>query len=528
MLARFFSLFGWSSNKWALVLANMLAGILLIVLSQSTVFPLSGVNFLFFSFVGLLFALYRPSWAFLLLVGMLPYEIIDIAPAGYGNFSLRPYQWLVVLIALSLFIRYILKRFPVEKFTPNIWDWSVLLVCVSAFFSAGMSEQPFIALKLSVIFFSFLLLYFITRIFIRSLEDGAMVLPFILSSFFVVSVYALIQNILFLSGMESAEVMPGRPNATFAEADWLGGYIALILVLLSALILFAQNFVRENMVKPLRYIFSFLLFIGAIALILSVSRSAWLATFFGMGILLVLFLWQNECVRAIREKNCALLSHMFRTSLFFFLPFVGALGVVLVSGLSPFDLLDRSRSTATGAQKITVSCRSEIALPEKISVTEELTNYGCTHIRLEEIETRKNAGEYVTEVFRDDPNVHIRADIYARIVPVLREHPFFGIGLGNTSSFLGTDERGTGLNASNIFLEIWLGAGMIGFFAFLFFWFGALFRWKFLCTENISPVVLFLLPLWTTLTVFNLFNSGLMLGFFFFFLAFLPITDSHK
>lgn len=527
MFFQFFTSLGWSSNKWSLLFLNTFAGALLIVLSHSTAFPLSDVNFFFFSFIGLLFALYRPAWVFLLLVGMLPYEIIDLMPLGYGNFSLRPYQWLVVLLSFSLVIRYFLKRFPVEKFTPRIWDFSILVVGMSAFLSASMSTQPATAFKLSLILLSFILFYFITRLFIRSLDDGTTLLPFILSSFLVVSIYALVQNIFFLNGIESNEVMSGRPNATFSEADWLGGYLSTLLVLLSALILFFENRLSDTSFRVLRYIFSFLLFIGAIALLLSVSRSAWLATFAGIGTLVILFLKQNQFFQAVKTCNRDILLRLARTGLLIVLPFIVALLIISLFRLSPFDLLDRSRSTATGEQKITVACPSETILPAKIASTEELISYGCVHIRLEEIESKKNAGEYVTEIFRNDPNVHIRASIYVRVFQILKEHPYFGIGLGNISSFLGTDERGTGLNASNIFLEIWLGTGIVGFVAFLFFWCGLLWQGILSHFRQISSLLFFLLPLWVTLTVFNLFNSGLMLGFFFFFLALLPTLDSR-
>ncbi|PIX89921.1 MAG: hypothetical protein COZ29_02715, partial [Candidatus Moranbacteria bacterium CG_4_10_14_3_um_filter_45_9] len=141
MITQFPLPFGWSSNKWLLIFANMFAGIILIILSHTSVLPLENVNFVFFSFVGLLFALYRPGWTFLLLVGMLPYEIINIAPKSLP-LTLRPYQWILILLALALIIRYALKRFPVEKFVPNRWDMSVLVFGGGAFLSAMMSEHP--------------------------------------------------------------------------------------------------------------------------------------------------------------------------------------------------------------------------------------------------------------------------------------------------------------------------------------------------------------------------------------------------
>lgn len=524
--------FGWSSNKWLLILSNMFAGIILIILSHTTVLPLDGVNFIFFSFVGLLFALYRPGWTFLLLVGMLPYEIINIAPESY-SLTLRPYQWLLVLMMLSLLIRFAFKRFPVEKFVPNKWDMSVIILSGSAFVSAVMSEHPSVALKLSVILLSFVLLYFVTRIFIRSVDDIRMSLPFILSSFLIIALYAIIQNIFFLNGSESFEVMAGRPNATFAEADWLGGYLAAILVVLGALVAFPKLFSssKENTLRSFRFVFSFLLFFGFVALIITVSRSAWLAAFSGIVTVFFFLAWQNGVWRALVEKNGAILMDVFRTKLLILVPFLLAFLFISFSGLSPFNLSDRSRSTATGEQKITVSCDQNSGLPvlpEKIESMDQLSLLQCRHIMLEEIDAEVAAGRFISTVYRDDPNVHIRSDIYVKVRDILKERPIFGIGFGNISLLLGTDERGTGLNASNIFLEIWLGAGAMGFLAAVFFWFGLGLQWLYRSIKHRSPLAVLFLALWITLTVFNLFNTGLFLGFFFFCLALFSITHTHE
>lgn len=519
--------FGWSVNKWLLILMNIFAGIVLLLLSHTNVFPLEGTNFFFFTFVGFLFALYRPGWAFLLLVGMLPYENMNMAPEAFG-ITLRPYQWLLVLVSLALFVRLALRRFPLDKFIPSLWDMAIVLFAISAFVSAYLSDQKTIALKLSVILCSFIVLYFVTRIFVRSLDDARMLLPFMFSSFLVVSIYALVQNELFLYGKESFEVMAGRPNATFSEADWLGGYVGLLLVVISALIASPAFLDKKKMSRFLRYVFSFFLFFGFVALLLSVSRSAWLATGLGIVTIFFIFAWQNGVWRALIERNRVILVDMLHISGHILLPLGVAFLAVYSFHLSPFDLLDRSKSTATGEQKITVACEKEIALPRKVATVAELVGYGCEHIRLEERDTRQAAGEYVTEIFRDDPNVHIRGDIYRKVGSILREHPFFGIGFGNVSTLLGSDERGTGLNASNIFLEVWLGAGIVGFFTFLFFWFGLGILWFYRGVQKFSPLAVILIPLWVTLTLFNLFNSGLLLGFLFVFLALFLIKPSYE
>ena len=527
--------FGWSMNKLMLVFFNIFAGLVLIILSHNGVLPLDPVNFVFFSCVGFLFALYRPGWAFLFLIGMLPYEIISIAPESFG-IAIRPYQWLLVLVASALLVRLALKRFPFHTFIPNFWDMSVVIFSISAFLSAFMSDHKTIAIKLSVILLSFVLLYFVTRIFVRSIDDARMLLPFLFSSFLVIAFYAIWQNLFFLSGRESFEVMAGRPNATFSEADWLGGYLAMMITMLIALIVSPSLISKYASIKETRLIASLMLFFGFVALIITVSRSAWLATLAGTAAALIIFSWQRGIFDALRWQNRQVLKRASHVMFFISIPFFLALFIVLAFNLSPFDLLDRSRSVASGQQKITIACEKEIALPEKIGSTGELAGFGCYHIRLEDITAERSAGRYVTAILRSDPNIEIRQNIYTKITLLIREHWLTGIGFGVVSQYLGADERpasptrqggGAELNASNLFLEVWLGAGLVGFLAFLFFWFGLGLRWLFIACKGNAPLALVLGSMFVSITVFNLFNSGLFLAWFFVFLAFLVLPVSE-
>ncbi len=509
-------------NKLLLVLFNVFAGIALIALSFAGVLPLDTVDLVFFSFVGFLCALYRPGWVFLLLIGMLPYETINLAPTNLG-LAVRPYQWLLMLIVSALLVRVVLKRFPLEKFVPNIWDIILVILGIGSFLSALLSENRGLAMKLSIILLSFIVLYFVCRLFVRNVDDARMTLPFILSSFLVISCYAVLQNMLFLSGQESLEAMAGRPNATFAEADWLGGYLAVMITALSALIVSPSLVSQYAPLRTMRMAFAGLLFFGFAALIITVSRSAWLAALAGVAAALIIFGWQRGIFDALYWRNIQVLKRAFFVKLFIGIPFFAALLLVYAFHLSPFDLLDRGKSISSGAQKITIACETPIALPAMIASMEELSTYGCEHIRLEDIGMRQTAGAYVTEIFRDDPNVRIRQDIYGKVADIIRKRWFAGIGFGVISQHLGTDERGAGLNASNIFLETWLGAGIIGALAFMMFWFSLAGRWLYASLKQRPALALIPFSMIISATVFNLFNSGLFLGWLFAFMAFLLI-----
>ena len=96
-----------------------------------------------------------------------------------------------------------------------------------------------------------------------------------------------------------------------------------------------------------------------------------------------------------------------------------------------------------------------------------MAKYGCQFINLEEINSYKSQGKIVTEIFRKDPNVMTRSQIYKQSFEIIREHPILGVGFGTITQSLGTDERGAGLNESNIFLQIWASSGILGLIAFV-------------------------------------------------------------
>jgi O-antigen ligase len=88
---------------------------------------------------------------------------------------------------------------------------------------------------------------------------------------------------------------------------------------------------------------------------------------------------------------------------------------------------------------------------------------------------------------------------------------------------LGKDERGASLNSSNIFLEIWLGSGILGFIAFLSVWvyiFGkSIYEFFKSNSEILNIFSLFIATSWLGLTIANLFNAGILLGFLWVYIA---------
>ena len=194
-----------------------------------------------------------------------------------------------------------------------------------------------------------------------------------------------------------------------------------------------------------------------------------------------------------------------------------SLAYIYSFNLTNFQLFNRVQSAGTGLQKITISCRPNLdcAIPAVINNISELVNCGCQHINLEEIQTEKTAGNIVSEVYRTDPNVGIRSQIYQKSWEQIKKNPVLGIGWGNIGSLLGKDERGATLNSSNIFLEVWLGAGIAGLIAFaLILVYIIINSIKFFLHGNHGGkfLGLFLFLGAISLIIPNFFNAGIMLG----------------
>jgi O-antigen ligase len=258
-----------------------------------------------------------------------------------------------------------------------------------------------------------------------------------------------------------------------------------------------------------------------IVLILTVSRSAWLA--FAVG---VAMLFLGEGCRLYQRGKGGWVQYL-RKALHLIGLGVFALAVIFVFQLTRFHLGERAESTGSGYQSITVACEEKVSLPERIESLEELELYHCQHIRLEEIATQEQAGKSIKTTERRDPNFSIRSQIYLQSWQVLKTHFIFGIGLGNSAQFLGADERGAGLNTSNLFLETWLGSGLLGLVSLVALWVVLAIRFGWSMWRGIEPERYIVgLAMLAGVTVFNLFNAGMFLGVFFFVLAWL-VTISY-
>lgn len=250
-----------------------------------------------------------------------------------------------------------------------------------------------------------------------------------------------------------------------------------------------------------------------VVLILTVSRSAWLGAFVSLAVFL-LVIFTDLRIRNWKWKETIRMKLIIVPSL------AVAIAIVYIFHLTNFQLFNRIQSTGTGLQKITISCQPCLDCTPVLDTIDDIGRlyvYDCKHINLEDIEKEKSLGNTVKEIYRKDPNVNTRKIIYEKSWEQIKNHPVLGIGWGGINSVLGKDERGAGLNSSNIFLEVWLGAGIAGFLAFVIFWFYIIFNAakNFYFSEDISQksIFLFIITVWFGLTICNLFNAGILLGF---------------
>jgi len=485
----------WTIGVWAV-------SALLVISKMTGLLPLSSM-LLGILTVGLLGAAMKyPRQIFWLFLAVLPLENV-ILSTGDIPIAVRPFQLIGGVLVLVLILSTIFKNkkikfkllrptlpslaiFRMEK-NPvknnkvylNPVDRLVVFLGVASLIGAQFAPDLVTSLKLSVVLFSFIAFYWVARNFTRNFKNLLENIWFFLVGADAVLMFGLYQKIAEKLGWASMQVMEKRINATFTEPNWLGAYLVFILALFLGVKYILKLLRRDNgclgravqrfsemrignwpMLKISQVVVNiYVLFIIA-ELILTVSRSAWL----GAGVVLevyILIVWiKDSFVKSLRTGVYAAIK-------------IGLVVLVLnIFGLSDFHLANRATSSASGMQKITISCQQNIAKEQinsgaKIASLQELSIYGCHHINLEDIEFEKQNGAVIKEVYRPDPSVEVRKDVYKKSWVEIKKHWLFGQGLGSSGFFLGKDNLGHNLNSSNIFLEVLLSMGVAGLMIFV-------------------------------------------------------------
>lgn len=475
----------------------------------------------FFVTVALIFAgaLYRPRWAFWFFVGTLPYELFVLTPDGFP-LTLRLYQVIGLAALLGTIVAVVRGRLRVPRL--HVVDYSVAAIVTGGFLA--LLVGPAGELRETLVLASFVVLYVLVRFFIRTPAHAVRPLLFFgIATAFVV-VYAIAQNWLYIHLGGGHEVMPGRPNSTFSEADWLGMFLVFALGIVYSTIFFFETPVKsgtentaERSLRRNFVIYSALLFLYC-AIIITVARSAWLGALSVHIVFIALSFWRQGLFHSVRIACMTALVGLV------------AYGIVVSLPLTDFRLTQRAASVG-GDQTITVACddvesATQLTSLGHVATTHELTALDCVHINLEDIAAHERSGDIVTTVTRDDPNVQVRTDTYAKVWHAISERPVIGHGWGSSATILGTDASGTQLNSSNIFLEVWLGSGLLGLVGLITIFCYAATMGIVSLVRTISPLrragAVMIILTSVGLVVTNLFNAGVFLGFLWLYFALIP------
>jgi O-antigen ligase len=397
-------------------------------------FPLS------FLYLGVIFTLFifNPCWGIIILIASQVLDTISI-------FEIRLYQWAAVFLILAL----IIKAFSAwEKslkalltfFKKNYFFTVCLLLLILASLLGLLNSNIFYySLKQTIVLVSLISISFLVFWWAKKKKRGRkqVILAFIFSSI-PVSLFSIYQNIAHEKGWESFTTMAARPNAFFYEPDWLGMYLALVLVLL------ITQAVKEKDKKS-NFGIWLLVLLNVITLIISVARASWLAAiaggliFIGWGILAFL-------LKKIKRKEFLKVLVVFTNYL---ITFVVALILIGSFKLTRFDLKDRFQSIYKGEHIITIAQRDD--------------PYEKVKINLEEIKNYEQKGYQIYEEKVSDENIESRFESYSSNWEMVKEHWLLGQGQGATLI-----KRNFIHNANNIFYEWWIAGGVLGLISFVF------------------------------------------------------------
>ncbi len=428
---------------------------------------------IFVAIMALLFAVMRPQWAWLAFVAALPLEAVPLLTVEGSD--VRPYQLLGTALFLALIVRRDTWRLPAMRSA----DIGVALFACGTLITTILRDVP---LREALIIGSFVAWYALGRVFLQSWRDIRRTAVFALGTAVIIAAWSIVQ------GAITETVMDARVQGTFAEPNWLGMYAAVIVVM-------ALGMRRWGVVISS---------VAAIMLILTVTRSAYLAAACGVIVAAALYGAAAQWQAARRFLARALTAGAV------------AVAVVWIGQLTRFDLIDRVASVATARQTITVACATadgaaRLTTKGHIAGMAALADYRCVHIRLEEEAAWRARGAQIVTVTRPDPSIGVRAQIYARVYALWQRDwftRFFGVGWGRAD--FGRDANGTPLNSSNALFAVWLGGGMVALIGVLWYAGAVIYGvWRHRASRRAALFGSVL----ATLACANLFNAGVLLGF---------------
>lgn len=442
---------------------------------------------------------------FFLLIFLIPFELYKVELLR-GIISLRPYQ-IVTAVLLVLIGYYSVKgKIKIDElrapFRSSITKLFAVFFLVSIISIANALDVKN-SIQETLVLLSFLAIYWLVLFFVRSKNDMYGMAHTLLVSSFLVSIFALVQVIAYKFGLELIEVMPGRPNSFFPEPDWLGFFMVFALALFISVHGTRQPFLDETMFHAMpsmvrtfhspyvHVLFQVLLYI---VIILTIARASWLAAIGVTGLyLLLMFLNKENHFRSAFLEGGKMIGMVLIS-----------LGIIYALSLTPFSLKNRFLSIVTGQEVHAVVTDPETG--KEISIDKK------------RIEDYKKKGVEVKTRRVEDVNILRRTESFTDNFDIVLKHPFLGIGFGGIENAFGE-----GVNANNIFMEIWIATGTLGLIVFMTVFYCIVREWCVLYFKNRSEsrnvYLLFVILGLVAIVIPNIFNSGIFLGFFWVYLG---------
>jgi O-antigen ligase len=324
----------------------------------------------------------------------------------------------------------------------------------------------------SVILASLIALFALVYYSIQTRKTYNTVLKLLMEAGLYTCIFAVYQMFAYNYGLPNFMVMEGRANGFMPEPDWLAVFLSLLVAIILPLIYFDYQKLIGKYV---------LLIWMSIALMVSISRSGWVAAAF-VSVVFFVMLMLNKFQPKVR---------VLEVFLGYFIVVFIAFGIVKLNDLTPFSLKERALSIVTG------NTVHDVFVNEN---GEEMT------IDKKQKEELLGKGKSVSKKSVDDINVVRRVESYREAIEYIQESPLLGIGPAGLE--IRTEK---GINTSNIFLGILVAGGTMAVTFFLVVIY-LICKQSFLVMKY-EPAFGYAMLLGTlSLLVSNSFNDGLYLG----------------
>jgi putative inorganic carbon (hco3(-)) transporter len=210
------------------------------------------------------------------------------------NIPLMDTMFLIILIAFAAFLfdreYWKTMKFSILNSITNKFDVSLLVLLFIMGASTIYSIEKVLAIRETIRFASYLVIYFIIKYFIRKEESIKFIMNSIIINLFIVCIFGVFQYITnfqlkaeYINNYDYIKRIP----STLENPNALAGY--LILFLFPLIMLSIKYFNNRKQEKFKFFIYTFLAVMSFVGIVLSGSRNGYVGIFVGIVILSCLY-----------------------------------------------------------------------------------------------------------------------------------------------------------------------------------------------------------------------------------------------